>query len=74
MSRRLRLVYKCDHCGKEEVGNVFCTAAGWYWYRSMPMNWLQFAGTHLCPRCGGAFEDAMRRLREEDDSNGKPEE
>lgn len=72
MSRRLRLVYKCDHCGKEEVGYEFCTAAGWY--RSMPVNWRRFAGTHLCPRCGGAFEDAMRRWREEDIRNGKTEE
>ena len=72
MSRRLRLVYKCDHCGKEEVGYEFCTAAGCY--RSMPVNWSRFAGTHLCPRCGEAFEDVMRRWREEDASNGKPEE
>ena len=72
MSRRLRLVYKCDHCGKEEVGYEYCTAAGLY--RSMPVNWCRFAGKHLCPRCGGTFEDAMRRLQEEDDSNGKPEE
>lgn len=72
MSRRLRLVYKCDHCGKEEVGYEFCTAAGWY--RSMPINWRRFAGTHLCPHCGGTFEDAIRRWREEDNYNGKPEE
>lgn len=65
MSRRIRLVYKCDHCGDEALATVCCGCG--YVSRDLPDGWYQFAGTHLCECCSKGLKAAMKEWYEEED-------
>ena len=64
MSRRIRLIYKCDHCGNEALATVYCE-----WgevFRDLPDGWHRFAGTHLCERCSNGLMAALKQWDEEE--------
>lgn len=64
MSRRIRLIYKCDHCGNEALATV-CCACG-YVLHDLPDGWHRFAGTHLCERCSNGLMAALKQWDEEE--------
>lgn len=64
MSRRIRLIYKCDHCGNEALATVYCE-----WgevLHDLPNGWHRFAGTHLCERCSNGLMAALKQWDEEE--------
>ena len=64
MSRRIRLIYKCDHCGDEALATVRYACGDVF--RDLPDGWHRFAGTHLCERCSNGLMAALKQWDEEE--------
>ena len=64
MSRRIRLIYKCDHCVDEALATVCCVCGDVL--RDLPDGWHRFAGTHLCERCSNGLMAALKQWDEEE--------